>query len=295
MTHALGGLIPAALTPLDASGRFDRDAFGPYAAALFDAGADGLYVGGTTGEGFELPDADRRAVVEAAVQARPPGRRVVVHAGATDVDAAVALARHAAAAGADAVSSLPPLGGFGLAETRTYYATLAAATDLPFVVYYFRQRSAAVAGLDDLLALCEIPGVAAVKYTDLDLFTLEGLVAAGVTVFNGHDEVLAAGLLMGASGGIGSTYNVAPGLYRRILDAAGRGDWQEARTVQRDANRLVRVLLRYPLLPAIKATMARAGLMTAHVRPPRTALGADAARQLAADLDALGLPDVLSP
>jgi N-acetylneuraminate lyase len=58
-------------------------------------------------------------------------------------------------------------------------------------------------------------------------------------VFNGRDEGLAAGLLMGADGGIGSSYNVAPELFVAICTAAAEGRWEDARTAQRRANTLI--------------------------------------------------------
>lgn len=51
-------------------------------------------------------------------------------------------------------------------------------------------------------------------------------------MFNGRDEVLIAGLLMGASGGIGSFYNLVPELFLQIYEAGCIGHWEEARGAQ---------------------------------------------------------------
>src|SRR5690606_16972469 len=95
VTGGSGGILPAAVTPLDAEGRFRRDVFERLLGRLYAAGVDGVYVCGTTGEGMLQPAAQRREVAAAAVGLSPPGNRVVVHVGAPSTAEAVDLARHA--------------------------------------------------------------------------------------------------------------------------------------------------------------------------------------------------------
>ncbi len=92
---------------------------------LYGAGADGLYVCGQTGEGMQQPVSQRRRVTEAAVRCSPAGKNVIVHVGAARQDEAAELARHAAEAGAHAVSSLPPGAGYSYQDVRRYYESLA--------------------------------------------------------------------------------------------------------------------------------------------------------------------------
>ena len=137
MTDRFGGILPAAVTPFDAAGRFRRDSFETLLLRCYDAGADGVYICGTTGEGPLQPTRQRKEVAEAAVDLSPAGAQVIVHVGAPSTDEAVELARHAAKAGATAVSSLPPVGGYGFAEIRAYYARLAEEAGIPLFVYYY--------------------------------------------------------------------------------------------------------------------------------------------------------------
>jgi dihydrodipicolinate synthase/N-acetylneuraminate lyase len=113
------------LTPVGASGGFHGAAFSRLLGRVFDAGCDGIYVCGFSGEGLELSVAQRRAVAEAAIAATPAGRRVVIHVGSRDREEAFELAGHAAAAGAHALASLPPFDGGGrLEDERAYFARL---------------------------------------------------------------------------------------------------------------------------------------------------------------------------
>lgn len=284
----LTGILPAVVTPFDDDGRFDAGAFERLLERVYTAGVHGVYVGGTTGEGMLQPVEQRRRLTEAAVAATPPGRSVVVHVGAASVDEALGLAKHAARSGAHAISSLPPLSAsFSFAEVSAYYAALARA-DLPLIVYYFPDISASIGTTEQLEALCSLPNVVGVKFTDFDLYKLSNVARPGRHLFNGRDEVLAAGLLMGADGGIGSFYNLVPELFVRIHAAAVAGRWDEARDVQRRVNRLIRLTLRFPLFPAIKQMLAWSGLDCGHCLPPRAALDEAQRRALRAGLEAEG-------
>lgn len=269
----LRGILPAAVTPFDADGRFAPRPFERLLERLYTAGVDGLYVCGTTGEGMLQPSAQRKAVVDVAVRSTPAGRQVVVHVGAATPAEAIDLARHAAQAGAHAVSSVPPLAGnFSFPDVREYYRTLAAASDLPLVVYYFPELCPALQRTEDLQELCALPNVIGVKFTDFDLFKMTSVCHSGQTVFNGRDEVLVAGLLMGADGGIGTFYNLVPELFVKLYRLAESGMWDDARAVQREINRLIAAVLRFPLFPAVKQILAWSGIDCGACLPPRRPL-----------------------
>jgi len=194
----LSGIMPAVVTPFDESGAFAPGAFEKLLARLYGAGVDGLYVCGQTGEGLLQSVASRQQAAEAAVRLSPKGKTIIVHVGAHTTDDAVTLARHAAKAGAHAVSSLPPAGAYSFDEIRAYYRTLAAASELPLLVYYFPSVAPALRSTEQMLELCALPNVIGLKFTDSDMFRLWSLKRAGAVVFNGSDEMLVAGLIMGA-------------------------------------------------------------------------------------------------
>jgi len=252
----LRGILPAIVTPIDEHERFQPDAFEQLVARLYGAGVHGLYVCGQTGEGMQLSTPQRKAAAEAAVRLSSPGKIVIVHAGAYTTSEAVELAQHAAAIGAHAVSALPPAGHYSFSEIHEYYRLIAEASEAPLLIYYFPSFSTAIQTIEELETLCRIPNVAGLKFTSADLFRLWAVRQTGATVFNGFDEMLAAGLLMGASGGIGSTYNLLPEHYVRLYGHAQEGRWDEARKQQDLINEFIRVILRFGVNPSLKAILA---------------------------------------
>lgn len=289
MTAHLGGILPALITPLHPDETLHVRALERLLERVYTAGVDGVYLCGSTGEGLLLPSSMRCAIVEIAVRNTPSGKTVIVHGGAWNLSESIALAKHAEVAGAAAVSALPPAGA-SFAEIVEQYRALAAATSLPFLAYYFPAAMGGSLSLGQLEQICEAPGVAGLKFTDYDLYTLSQLVRAGKVVFNGRDEVLAAGLLMGASGGIGSIYNLVPGWFVELNGHAQAGRWAEARVIQDRINDLIRVLLDFPFMPALKKVMSWEGIECGAALRPRLPLTVDQEASLRAAIEpVLGL------
>lgn len=293
MIDGFDGVYPAAVSPKDDSGKFSGPRLVDLIQRLYEANVNGLYLCGNTGEGYLLPLWARKEAVEVAVEASRDRGKVIVHVGAPAEEDAVALAKHAAEAGADGISSLPPyVQGYSFDEVHAYYTRLAYASGLPTFVYYIpiiTHREFSLAEMDQLL---DIEGVAGLKFTNHNLFLMEGIMDGGRNphVFNGHDEVFLAGMAMGAQAGIGTYYNILPAHFVGIYEAAIAGDYAKGRELQRDVNRLIRAaqtvrqngavhsMLRWqgvpcgdPILPArpldeadektLRGELERAGLM----------------------------------
>ncbi len=284
MVTDVHGILPALVTPFDEAGEVRTGALEALLERLYTHRADGVYVCGQTGEGLLMSPAAREKVAEIAVLNSPAPAQVVVHVGAACVADAMRLARHAEHVGAGAVSSLPPVGSFSFDEIHAYYRELASAAGLPVLVYYFPEVAPAIRTLDQILSLCEIPGVVGLKFTDFDLYRLGEIRRAGHVVMNGRDEVLAAGLYMGANGGIGTFYNLIPRTFAEIQSAAQAGDWKQARRLQDGVNRLIRLSLAYPVFPAVKWMLEWSGIEAGHCLKPRLALTAEQKEQLEHDL-----------
>ncbi|HYZ86636.1 MAG TPA: dihydrodipicolinate synthase family protein, partial [Bryobacteraceae bacterium] len=240
MKQTLEGVLPALITPLDSNEQVATDAAERLLQRLYEAGSDGMYVCGQTGEGLFLDAGQRMRMTEVSVRNSPPGKAVVIHVGAPRTAEAVALARHARKSGAHAVASLPPASSFSFAEVRAYYEAIAQAADLPVLVYYFPEFSKSVSTLEEIFELCSIPNVIGLKFTDFDFYRMSLVARAGHVIFNGRDEAFAAGILMGASGGIGSFYNLVPELFVQAWTAGQRGDFAETRKIQDRINDLIR-------------------------------------------------------
>jgi len=266
------GILPALVTPFDNDGCFSAPAFERLLQRIYEAGVDGVYVCGSTGEGLLQSVDQRKRVTEVAVRCSPRGKQVIVHTGAHRMCEAIELTRHAAKAEATAVSSLPPPGAWPFDEIRSYYRALCTAADIPFLVYYFPAVSPAITTTGQILDLCSLPNVIGLKFTDHNLYKMSLIRNTGAVVFNGYDEVLVAGLLMGASGGIGTFYNLVPELFVQVHRLARQGCWNEARAVQARINELIELTLRYPCFPAVKALLRWSGIDCGPCLEPRRPL-----------------------
>jgi N-acetylneuraminate lyase len=268
----LYGILPALVTPVDADRVFQPRPYEQLLERVYSEGVHGVYVCGQTGEGLQLPRAERERATECAVANSPKDKQVIVHIGAATTPEAIALARHAAKAKAHAVSSLPPAGNYSFEEIYQYYQQVAAASDLPFLVYYFPSIAPAIRTTEQVLSLCEIPNVVGLKFTDSDFFRMWALCRSGAVIFNGFDEMAICGLITGANGGIGTTYNLIAPSFVELYKLVTEGRWDDARQVQDTINEFVRVLLRFPLNPAVKMLLKWTGIDCGESVAPRRRL-----------------------
>jgi N-acetylneuraminate lyase len=265
------GILPAVITPFTSSGGVDMTALERLIARLYAAGVDGLYMCGQTGEGLAQSVSMRKLALEVALAVSPAGKSVIAHVGSIRMEDAIDLARHASAKGATAISSLPPVGAFSYEEISAWYRALAEVSDVPLILYYYPEAAPGLSSAQ-VVELCSLPNVAGVKFTSFELHRIAEINQAGAFVLNGRDEVLAAGVLMGARGGIGSFYNLAPELFVGIWDAARRGQWSEARSLQDRVGRLIQIVLGFPMIPAIKMLLGWSGVPCGPALGPRRAL-----------------------
>ena len=284
------GAWPALITPATPEGDVNVPVLRDLTAHLLDKGIGGLYVCGTTGEGVFMSVAERQLVAETVIDEVHGRVPVIVHVGSIATRDAVILARHARDVGADGVASILPLFGAGLASTYLHYETIAAAVpELPFYPYLFGGQTDVVSLLRELRQ--RIPNLAGAKYTGPNLYELQALVAmqdAGWTIFSGMDEQCAFAAMFGATANIGSTLNVMPGVYREIRTACARGDLAQARDVQAQANRVIRVWFEFGFNGAFRETLRWLGFDCGEPRLPHLPLPPEQRETLHAAMEAAG-------
>lgn len=292
----LEGLVAATFTPLTAEGKLDLKPIGAMVDALVASGVAGLYVNGSTGEGVSLTGNERRQTAEAFVEAVSGRIPVIIQVGHNSVQESRELAEHAQAIGADAISATPPT-YFKPASITLLLDSLReimqGAPELPFYYYHIPR----ITGVDfDLHALLtqaakELPELNGVKYTSQSIHEFQACKAHFADQFDllyGCDEMLLCGLGAGANGAVGSTYNFAPGLYRRMIEAYRQGENEAARELQLLSVEMVQAFVRYPALPAQKAIMEMVGLPVGPPRLPWRDLTAQEKKTLESDLKKIG-------
>lgn len=221
MDPKLHGVIAAAVTPLlERGARLDEDGVGRLIRFLAQGGIDGILTCGTTGEGVLLSMQERMRVTDLALQARPPGFQVAVHAGAQTSADTVALAAHAQEAGADAVAVIaPPY--FPLDDDELYHHFLGAASacePLPFYVYEFAGRSGYAIPPEVVLRLRQhAPNLAGMKVSDTPFEAVEQYLLDGLDVFIGSEPLVLQGLSSGAVGAVSGLATAWPEVVSELV------------------------------------------------------------------------------
>lgn len=280
------GLIAAAFTPMSADGDIDLPRIPPVAERLIADGIQGLYVCGSTGEGVSLTTAERKAVAEAYVAAAAGRVPVIVQVGHESIRQAAELAAHAEAVGADAVSAIPPT----YFRPRGLRAVVACAREVaiaaPSLAFFYYHIPAMTRIEVDVAALIEasieaIPSFAGVKYSDTKVFELQVCrerFGDRATLLFGTDEMLLSGLVAGAHGAVGSTYNFLTAESLAIVEAFRAGRLDEARRLQGTTAAIIGRLNAIGGLPALKAAMSAVGAECGPTRLPLRRLSAEEVR-----------------
>jgi len=243
--------IAAALTPLRENGtELDDDALQPYLTFLSDAGIDGVLLLGTTGEGILLSLAERKKSISNAVTGPLP---VLAHCGAQSTADTVALAAHAAEAGAEAVAVIaPPYFQFDDDALLAHFVAAAqACAPLPFYVYELEKASGYAIPVSVVERLRDVvDNVAGMKVSDAPFAKVSPYLLDGLDVFIGAEALIGEGLAAGAAGAVSGLASAFPEV---VVDAVRSGD-------STAAGELRAVVERFPRHAALKAVVASKGV-----------------------------------
>lgn len=266
----IGGVIPAMITPFTPTEELDEARLRTCTRFLLDRGVGGLYLTGSTGEAFLMAPDERKRVVEVVMDEVAGRVPVIAHVGAIGTRLSIDLARHAEAAGVDALSTVPPFyWQFSADQVYGYYADVVAATGLPMIAYNI--ALAGIMGFDTIRRIAAIDRVQGIKYTaptHFDILRIKEEMGPGFRVFSGADEMAMSGFSFGADGIIGSFYNLFPELFTRIRDAVCAGRVEEARVCQKVANTVIFFALERNMLALIKRGMSWQGADAGYCRRP---------------------------
>ncbi|MGE0759216.1 MAG: dihydrodipicolinate synthase family protein [Pirellulaceae bacterium] len=286
-------LIAPPVTPFRADGQLNLSVVGQQAALLAETQVDGVFVAGTTGECASLTLDERLSLASRWMEAaRPLELDVIVQVGDNCQSDAIRMAAHAQEIGADATAAYSP-SYFRPADVEALIEFLVpvaeAAGDLPFYFYDIPPTTNVRLPMLEFLerAKPRIPNLVGIKYSNTDLVQLQECLRAGsgeYQVLFGCDEILITGIVLGVHGAIGSTYNFAGPLYRRMEAAFRHGDLATVRACQLRSVDLVQKLSSFGFLAALKETMKLFGIDCGPVRSPLRNLSEEQRERLRGEL-----------
>ncbi len=270
------GVFPAVTTQFREDFSVDVEATAKVVEALVGDGVSGLVVCGTVGETCSLARAEKAALWEAACDVARG--KVPVIAGVAEYTTAFAIetANEARRAGVDGVMLMPALVYSSQPhETAAHYRGVAAAVDLPLMVYNNPLIYRTDVTPDILASLSDCDNIVCFKDSSGDTrrFTdLRNAVADRFILFAGLDDVVFESLLVGAVGWVSGMSNVFPREGEALFRLVRQGRLQQARAIYDWFMPLLHLDARPDLVQTIKLCESIAGRGSAVVRPPRLPL-----------------------
>ena len=248
------GIIDAPFTPFGKDGEVNLDAIPAYAAMLARNGMKGVFINGSSGEGYILTDEERMRLAERWVESSPKDFIVIVHVGSCSVKSSRMLAEHAQKIGACAVGAMaPPFPKIGRVEELVKYCEMIASAvpDMPFFFYHIPVFNGAYLPMVDFLKAVDgrIPNFSGIKYSYENMYEFNQCRLYGGGKFDmlhGQDETILSDLVMGDKlGCISGTTNYNGRCLNGIVDAWNSGDLEKARELQNFAQEVINVICHY--------------------------------------------------
>ena len=248
------GLIDAPFTPFHENGDLNLEPIEKYAAMLQNNGLQGVFINGSSGEGYMLTTEERMQLAERWIKVAPQGFKVIVHVGSCCLRESQKLAAHAQEIGAWGIGSMaPPFPKIGRIEELVKYCEAIAnsAPDLPFYYYHIPAFNGAFLPMLELLKAVDgrISNFAGIKYTFESLYEYNQcrLYKNGkYDMLHGQDETILPSLAQGgAQGGIGGTTNYNGRELVGIIEAWKKSDIETAREKQNFSQEVINVICRY--------------------------------------------------
>lgn len=292
----LGGVLSAVATPFtsDASA-VDEPALRRLVEATLAGGVHGLVPCGSTGEFTALDGAERRRVAEVVIEQAAGRVPVLPHTGAMTTREAVALSRHAQAAGASGVMLVAPYyEPLALEEVRAYYEDVAAAIDIPIMVYNLPVATGLNLTPEWLADLSRDTGgkVRYVKDTSGDVAQAQRFartLGGGFRTFVGWDTLLGPAFTVGVAGTVVGAANFIPRQIVEVWELIAAGEGTEAARAWARLVPIMEFLVSGGYNAAIKAGIELIGLAAGPTRAPVAPASPQRRAELAAHLVDLGL------
>ena len=301
----LRGAFTALITPFNADGTIDEDAFRNLVRRQIDAGIHGLVPCGTTGETPTLSHEEDEWVIgttlEIAGERPSRGRlRVIAGTGSNSTQTAIKATRRAAELGVDAALVVAPY--YNKPDQRmmeAHFRAVADEGDLPIVVYNVPGRTGVNIEAATLMRLAEHPRIIAVKEASANMEQIQTMLGdrpEHFSILSGDDNWTYPVLAMGGDGIISVASNEIPAEMAAICDAAFACDWEQARRIHERWLPLMKAnFVGGPNPSPVKTAMSLMGLCGDTMRMPLLPLEEPFRGRLATLLQTLDLIEASEP
>ena len=290
----------AVCTPFDSTGAFNEGTYEKLIDFLVEKGTDAIVSCGSTGEASTLDTEEHIAVVRAAVAATKKagdkyGRKVPVLAGAGGNDTAydMNLAKKLQEAGVDALMCATPY--YNKTSQRglvVHYGKIAAAVDLPIIVYNVPARTGLNIKATTMPQLAKIPNIVGIKEASGNIVQIAEMIeycGDSIDMYAGNDDYVLPVLALGGKGVISTTANIAPADMHNLVASFMDGDVEKSRQLQLGLLPLVRMMFADINPMPVKAALNLMGFDVGPCRLPLIDIDADLMQALKQELTRYGL------
>jgi len=298
------GLIAAPFVPLSEKDEVMFDKIPEYFSFLEKNNVVGAFINGSTGEGVSLSQGEKRKLAECWAELGKDSKRVKIInlVGGTSYKECIENAQHSAENGIDAIAILSPyyFKPSGARQLAEFCAIIAESVpQMPVYFYHIPVLTGSTVSMLDFLKEASpiIPNLAGIKYTHedfMDFLSCMNFENGKFDMLWGRDENLLSALVLGAGGGVGSTFNYAAPLYNKMIEAFDRGDLVEARTLQQMSVNMIMLLGKYGGIASGKAYMRYIGMDCGDFRLPVKNMGPALYREFVEDVKALKMEHLFS-
>jgi N-acetylneuraminate lyase len=302
-TEKISGLIAAPFTPMHPNGELNLSVIDKYYRLLASNGVVGAFITGSTGEGVSTTKNEKLLVAEAWAKAAYGGTiKVINHLGGTCYKDCIDLAVESHKLGLHAVAVTSP-SYFKPANVKIlaqFFMKIAEAVpDMPVYYYHIPVLTGGFFNMIDFVreVAPRVPNFAGIKYTHedfMDFLSCLNYDDGKYDMLWGRDENLLSALVLGARGGVGSTYNYAAPLYNKLIEAFDRNDLVTARALQQKSIDMITLLGRYGGIATGKAYMRYIGLECGEFRLPVINMNGSDYQMFMRDVKNLKMDDLFS-
>ena len=277
------GALSALITPFR-DGAVDEKAFRDLIEWQIQAGVDGIVPCGSTGESATLTHSEHDQVVNIVIHQTRRRVPVVAGTGSNSTAEAIRLTASAREAGADGALLISPYYNKPTQDgIFKHYKMIAAAVDLPLVVYNIPGRTASHITPETFARLSEIRNIVAVKEASGSMDQVSDILRLcgdRLTILSGDDALTVPMMALGGKGVVATVSNVMPRETHELAAAALAGDFARARELHYKLLPLVRAIFVETNPIPVKQALAFMGKCTAEMRMPLTQMSPGPAEKL---------------
>ncbi|MBS1798404.1 MAG: dihydrodipicolinate synthase family protein [Acidobacteria bacterium] len=236
----ISGVVPPIGTPLANGDTVDEKALRKLVRYLIDAGVDAILANGTMGGFAFLTDSQQLRAISTVVSEVVGAVPVLGGIGETSTSRAVYKAREIAKLGVTHLSLLSPFYfSANQEQLYAYFAEIAAAVDLPILLYDNPVLTKNSIHPETVARLREdVPHIVGIKESNQDCVNLQSLIELNASedfsILTGSEFLIVVGLQMGCDGCVGGSHNLVPHLAVALYRAYRNGEIAKARELQRD-------------------------------------------------------------